>query len=161
MSDYLKKFQGGLIPIFDFDREDLQWRKAFSARVKIKELPFKKEKKYFKWEVKVEPVNIKHFKLISIISSNHGYLELFVFKDVIYENINYFPKNIEADYFFEFYEQLQIISKRFDIVDYYCGEVKNKEGLYKIYNETFQWWDGEIWSDNIDHYRFLCKTISK
>ena len=158
---YLENFENGLIPFFNFDTEELKWEKGLSTRIKIKSLPFDKDKKHFFWDMQYESTSIRDFKLLYITCSNQSYLELFVFDKIIYENANHFQDYVEADYFFEFYEQLQIISKKLGITDYYCGEMRNKKGLYKIYNETFQWWDGEIWNNNIDHYRFLCKTANK
>ena len=44
---YLDNFENGLIPVFNFDAEELKWEKGFSTRIKIKNLPFEKNKKHF------------------------------------------------------------------------------------------------------------------
>jgi len=130
--NYLENFENGLIPVFNFDTEELKWEKGLSTRVKIKSLPFDKDKKHFFWDTKYESTSIRDFKLLYITCSNQSYLEIFVFDKVMYENANHFQDYVEADYFFEFYEQLQIISKKLKITDYYCGEMKNKKGLCEL-----------------------------
>ena len=154
--NYLHKFENGLIP--DLNENKIDWVQARSTRIKLEPLPFEKAKNYFMWNVETVLTTVPECDIIIVNCSNGGFIELFIFDKIIYENHHSYPKNWDSHYFIELYEQLLKLSKNFNIFDYYCGEGKNKRGLYKVYNRTFQWWDIDIWSNNIDYYRYLCKV---
>ena len=153
--DYKKKFEGGYVPALYNSK--IKWEKAISTRIKITPIPFEKTKNFHKWKIKNEHTEATDCKVYTLDCSNGGYAELFIFPKMIYENHHKFPKDWDSNYFLEFYHEIYKISEKLKILNYYCGDVRDKSGLYKIYNKTFEWWDGEIWNTNIDHYRYICK----
>jgi arginyl-tRNA--protein-N-Asp/Glu arginylyltransferase len=43
----------------------------------------------------------------------------------------------------------------------YLGPGYERSSLYKADMNGFEWWDGDQWSLDVDHYRWLCKRDSK
>lgn len=153
--DYKKKFENGYLPAIWNSK--IKWKRVLSTRIQITPIPFEKSKNFHKWELHRESTDISECKVWTLDCSNGGYVELFIFPDIIYENYHCFPEDWDSNYFLEFYHQIFLISQKTQITNYYCGEARDRNGLYKVYNKTFQWWDGELWNTNIDYYRYLCK----
>jgi arginyl-tRNA--protein-N-Asp/Glu arginylyltransferase len=43
----------------------------------------------------------------------------------------------------------------------YLGPGYERSSLYKADMQGFEWWDGDVWNQDLDHYRWLCKRDSK
>lgn len=43
----------------------------------------------------------------------------------------------------------------------YLGPGYERSSLYKADMQGFEWWDGDVWSSDLDRYRWLCKRDSK
>ena len=153
--NYKEKFEKGFIPIIN--NEKIKWYNGISTRITLQSLPYEKVLNYFKWKINQESSPITDCKIFSLECSNYGYSELFVFKEIIYENYHSYPEDWNSHYFLEYYQEILKLADKSKINKFYCGEMKNKEGLWKVYNKTFEWFDGEIWNTNIEHYRYLCK----
>lgn len=43
----------------------------------------------------------------------------------------------------------------------YLGPGYERSSLYKADMQGFEWWNGDVWSNDADHYRWLCRRDSK
>lgn len=43
----------------------------------------------------------------------------------------------------------------------YLGPGYEKSSIYKAEVQGFEWWNGDVWSKDLDHYVWLCKRDSK
>jgi hypothetical protein len=82
--NYKERFEKSFIPIIN--NEKIKWHKGISTRIILQSLPYEKVLNYFKWKVKQESSPIIDCKIFSLECSNNGYIELFIFKEIIYEN---------------------------------------------------------------------------
>ena len=43
----------------------------------------------------------------------------------------------------------------------YLGPGYERSSVYKADMQGFEWWTGDVWSQDLDHYRWLCRRDSK